>query len=287
MKGVTTTRLSYKADPEKADPRWKDIMSVGVPTDKWDREYEMDANAGMGLSIYGREYRPEKHERPLTPSGLVPMGHGWDFGHGWPATVWVQRTAFNGVRILASMFGQDMQLRLFAPRAIAFEINVLGGPFQNRRDYVDPAGSAEKDDGMQSVAVLRDFGYAPRWRGSKYTERHEYVSQLLKTDQEDGEPMFLIDPRHNVELCQGFRALYRRTKSGDPERNHPVIDLMNALEYYLVNTKTGVARRPPSPPNLALINEVSGYGPWGLATAREGSSGRLIVDAVGGTSRYA
>lgn len=266
MKGVDVLRVHYTADPEKADPRWAEVMKAGYPSDKWAREFEMNAHAGLGLAIYGREYKADKHERILSPSPLVPMGHGWDFGRGWPAKVWVQRTMFNGVRVLASRWGQDIQLRPFAEQAIAFEINQLGGPFDNRRDYVDPAGSQPKDDGMKSVEVLREFGWLPRWRGSEYTERHEYLSRLLLQEQPDGEPMFLIDPRRNPELCDAFRARYRRDKSGAPVREHPFIDLMNALEYYLVNTKTPPRPRTAMQPNLSEINPISGYGNWGMAS---------------------
>jgi len=216
----------------------------------------------------------------------APMGHGWDFGAGWPATVWVQRTAFNGVRVLAELAGQDTQLRPFAAKAVAYEINALGGPFEHRRDYCDPAGNQPKDDGMKSIEVLREFGYAPRWRGSEYSERHEYLSRLLLQNQEDGEPMFLIDPTRCPLLCQAFRARYRRTKSGEPEREHPFIDVMNALEYYLVNTKTPNGRRPQPAPDLSMINEVSGYGDWGRASARIEGESRLRVDPLGVTADW-
>ncbi len=252
-------RVHYTSDPAKADPRWIEHAKTDVPTDQWAREMEMNAEAGLGLSIYGREYKPEIHERPLAPNPNLPMGHGWDFGHGWPAHVWVQRTAYNGVRILASKFSQDSKLRLFIPQVIAFEINVLGQLWESRRDYCDPAGNQPKDDGLKSVDVLREFGLRPHWRGSEYTERHEHIARLLLTNQEDGEPMLLIDPRYNVELCQGFRATYKRDKAGDPERIHPVIDLMNALEYYLMNTKAP-SRRVGAPQALPMLNPVSGYG---------------------------
>lgn len=258
MRGVDILRIHYSADPAKADPRWIEHAKTDVPVDQWAREMEMNAEAGLGLSIYGREYRPGIHERPLRPAAFLPMGHGTDFGKGWPAHVWVQRTPYNGVRVLAELYGEDIQLRPFLERVVAHEINVLGGPFQNRRDYVDPAGNQPKDDGLKSVEVMKEFGWAPRWRGSEYSERHEYVSRLLLGNQEDGEPMFLIDPMRCPKLCAAFRAHYRRMKSGQPEREHPFIDLMNALEYYLVNTKAPVRRSGTQA--LPTLNPVSGYG---------------------------
>jgi hypothetical protein len=259
MKGIEVLRIHYTADPAKNDPRWIEHAKTDVPADQWAREMEMDAQAGLGMSIYGREYKPAKHERRLAIHPGAPMGHGWDFGYGCPATVWVQRTQFNGVRVIAEMAGKDTNLRPFAERALALEINALGGPYQNRRDYVDPAGNQPKDDGMKSIEVLRDFGYRPVWRGSEYKERHEYVSNLLLRDQEDGDPMFLIDPDRCPQLCAAFRAHYRRMKNGDPEREHPYIDLMNAFEYYIVNTKAPSHRMGASQA-LPLLNPISGYG---------------------------
>lgn len=258
MKGIEVLRIGYRADPVKDNPAWIEHAKADVPADQWAREMEMDAHAGLGLSIYGREYKPEKHERALRPHPVSPMLHGTDFGLGCPAHVWIQRTAHNGVRVLASMFRSDMQLRPFLEQCIAYEINTLGGPYPNRRDYVDPAGNQGKDDGMKSVEVMRDFGYTPRWRGSEYVERHEYVSNLLLREQEDGEPMFLIDPRYNVELCQAFRALYRRDKRGAPERTHPTCDLMNAFEYVMVNTKA--PKRNMTAQVLPRLDPISGYG---------------------------
>lgn len=259
MKGVEVLRIGFRADPVKADPRWIEHAKTDVPVDQWAREMEMDAHAGLGLSIFGREYRPETHERALTPDGRLPMGHGTDFGKGWPAHVWVQRTPLNGVRVLAELFAQDIQLRPFCERLVAHEINVLGGPYENRRDFVDPAGNQPKDDGLKSVEVMREFGWTPRWRGSEYTERHEYISRLLLGTQEDGDPMFLIDPRRCPKLCEAMRSRYRRLKNGEPEREHPFIDLMNALQYYLVGTKAPL-RRAGGPQALPMLNPVSGYG---------------------------
>lgn len=269
VNGIEVIRVHYTADPEKQSPEWKAHMQAGYPADKWAREFEMDAHAGLGLSIYGREYRPATHERPLTIDPNLPVLHGWDFGEGWPAHVWCQRTRMNGLRILASLWREHMQLRPFAEETVAFECNVLGGPFP-RRDFADPAGNQPKDDGMKSVEVLREFGWAPRWRGSEYTERHEAMSRLLLSSQPDGEPMLLIDPRQNADLCEAFRSRYRREKHGAPAREHPYIDLMNALEYVLVNTKTPPRPRLQARPDLSSINHVSGYGAWGRLPLAQG-----------------
>lgn len=264
MRGVSVIRLGYHADPEKADPAWKAAMQTGVSHDVWEREFEGNAHAGLGLAIYGREYRRDVHERPLAIDPMLPVLHGWDFGHGCPAHVWAQRTRYNGLRVIASLTRRDVLLRAFAEEGVAFEINVLGGPFQNRRDFVDPAGNQPKDDGMKSVEVLREFGWSPRWRGSEYAERHEAMGRLLTTTQpDDGAPMFLIDPQRNADLCEAFRSRYRRDKRGEPERTHPFCDLMNALEYVLVNTKAPPRASMTGRPNLAQINPVSGYGAWG------------------------
>lgn len=258
MKGIEVLRIHYTADPAKADPRWVEHAKIDVPRDQWAREMDMDAAAGLGMAIYGREYKPEIHEKPLAIDPRLPMGHGWDFGAGWPATVWVQRTMLNGVRVLAEMYGQDIQLRPFVARVIGHEINLLGGPFHSRRDYCDPAGNQPKDDGMKSVEILREPGWSPQWRGSEYSERHNYVSRLLMSNQEDGEPEFLIDPIRCPKLVEAFRARYRRAKDGNPDRTErPQIDLMNALEYYLMGTKAPARR---STQVLPIINPISGYG---------------------------
>src|SRR5262249_37012416 len=105
--------------------------------------------------------------------------------------------------------------------------------------------------------------------------------------QEDGAPMFLIDPQRCPKLCEAFRARYRRAKNGAPDRTErPHIDLMNALEYYLVNTKTGVARRGQPAPDLSHINEVSGYGPWGQLGTVVGVATPQQIDAAGATSGW-
>ena len=259
VRGVTILRIPYQADPEKADPRWAAAMKPGYSEAAWAREMEMDAHTGLGQAVFGRAYRRETHERPLSVDPMLPLLHGWDFGEGWPAHVWAQRTRHWGLRVLASLHREHTMLRSFVEQTIAHELHALGDLYANRRDFVDPAGNQKKDDGLKSIEVLRTFGYAPKWRGSEYVERHEATDGLLRETQEDGAPKFLIDPARNPELCEAFRSRYRMREDGkEPVREHPFIDVMNALQYLIVNTKP--PKRPSAPPPQYVFNPVTGYG---------------------------
>lgn len=256
--GVTVVSLHYTADPAKADPRWRDDARAGYPPDKWEREMEMNVHAGARTAIFGKRYRPDKHERPLTPDSALPMRLAFDFGEGWPACVWFQRTRLLGLRVLASMHGEHIQLRPFLERVLAFELTTWGDIFQARRVYCDPAGNQPKDDGMKSVEVLREFGWSPRWRGSRVEEGIEEIDRLMREDQDDGEPRYLIDPRFNVLLIEAHRSAYRRDVQGKPERGHPHVDLEDAHRYGVINTK--LPERPPQRPPAHYVDPISGYG---------------------------
>lgn len=255
LPGVTVLRVHYSADPEKATPEWLAQQKIGYPEDKWQREMEMNAHAGLGTAIFGPVFDPARHVALIEPIREWPMRHAWDFGQVAPAHVWFQRTPTNGVRIYAARVGHDVLLRAFAESMLAFEINVWGDLFHNRRDYCDPSGNTAKDDGMKSVEILQSFGWRPRWRGSRRQEGEDAIETLLRTHGQ-----FVIDPRWCPELIEAFRFRYRRDeKTGEPVREHPFIDLMDALRYGIIGTKTP-ERRAAVVNYQQYLNPVSGYG---------------------------
>jgi len=258
IKGLSVARLHYTADPEKATPEWKAYAKAGQSEAKFQREYEMDPRAGALTAVFREAYRPSDHERALDPHGMRVF-HSFDFGRGFPVRVWFSRTAYNGLRVYASMYGQSISLRSFCEQTIAFEVNTWGEVISGERCFCDPAGNQHKDDGLKSIEVLRTFGWLPRWRGSRIEEGIEALSALMLSTQPDGAPAFLVDPRYNSDLCAALRGAYKRNRQGAPEHLHPHGDLVDALRYGAINTmpRKG-ARRPQEPPFYR--NPISGYG---------------------------
>lgn len=284
MKGISVVRLHYTADPTKATPEWLARQQVGYAPDRWAREMEMDAQAGSQAAIFRKEYHPTKHERALAPPPDRSLLHGWDFGKGFPAHVWGGRTQYGGLRVYGSAFGRNIQLAPFVAQCVATEVE-RWGLHQNRRDYCDPAGNQEKDDGRKSVEVLRNYGYRPVWRGSGIEERIRLFSTLLLQDQLDGEPMVLLDPRYNRELIEAIRSEYKRGAGDQPERIHPYIDLVDALMYLVINTQTFHQKRSVRPPDLSQVSDVSGYGAWTRRPETGGSEGMPYWMAGAGDER--
>lgn len=255
--GISITRLHFTADPEKATPDWERYARTGISDAKFEREFNMNARAGALTAIFRHAYRPHDHERPLDPRGAQLL-HSFDFGRGFPARVWFSRTSWNGVRIYASMVGASLPLRAFCQQTIAFEVNTWGDVLSGPRCFCDPAGNQHKDDGMKSVEVLREFGWQPRWRGSRIEDGIEVLSALMLATQPDGEPAFLVDPRYNPTLCLALGGGYKRNKSGLPEHQHPEGDVVDALRYGVINTVPPKVVRPAQPP--LAVDPVSGYG---------------------------
>ena len=258
VKGLSVSRIHFSADPEKATEAWQQYAREGQSEAKWNREMEMDARAGALTAVFRQEYRPDTHERHLVAPRGYPLLHAWDFGKGFPARVWFGRTPSNGLRVYASLVGENVQLRPFAQSTVAHEVHLWGELRSSNLCYADPAGNQDKDDGKKSVEVLREFGWAPRWRGSRIEEGIEELSRLMLSTQPDGTPMFLIDPRQNATLCAALRGEYSRGASGEPERRHPFIDAMDALRYAVINTKP--APRPKREQPRVHFNPESGYG---------------------------
>lgn len=260
--GITVLRVPYTADPEKAAPEWAAKQKRGYPTNAWAKEMEMDARAGSGVAVFQGEYVPAKHERPLQRDPTRVLRTTFDFGSAFPARVWFQRTAHAGLRILASHVGHNVQLRPFLAETIGLELDMFGDLVSPQLCYCDPAGNQPKDDGLKSVEILREHGFAPKWCGSTITEGLRAISDLLVTSQPDGEEMFAIDPRHNAVLCQGLRSHYKRGADGAPLRVHPWIDAVDALRYGVLNTTARrLARSQQSQMrDLRVVNPVTGYG---------------------------
>ena len=259
MKGVRVISLHYSADAEKAAPEWKARAQVGYPPTKWEREMELNAHAGALTAVFRLAYRADTHLRALEPDPGLPLRHGWDFGKGFPACVWFQRTRDNGLRVFGSLVGEAVQLRSFVERTLGFTLERFGDLWPNRRDYCDPAGNQDKDDGLKSVEVLRSFGWSPKWVGGLVQPGLEALERLMTLTLPSGDPAFLVDPRWNRVLIEALEGRYYRKASGEIAREHPWIDAMDALRYGVMCTKT--PDRPRQRPGRPFpVNEVSGYG---------------------------
>lgn len=255
--GLSVARLHFKSDPEKASPEYEAYARAGQSSVKFEREMNMNPRAGALTAVFRHAYRPQDHERPLNPHGQRLL-HSFDFGRGFPARVWFSRTMWGGVRVYASMVGENIPLRSFLNQTIAFEVNTWGEILSGERCFCDPAGNQNKDDGLKSVEILKEFGWLPRWRGSRIEDGIETLAALMTTTQADGEPSFLVDPRLNARLCLALGGDYKRNKAGEPEHEHDASDLVDALRYGVINTAPARTRRPPAPP--LAVDPVSGYG---------------------------
>ena len=91
-RGWLVVEIDYRADPRKRDPEWRAQMIRTLGEARFRREILHDWTIGTGMAYYpefserGRRY----YVREMTQLMDGPVYRGLDFGHRYPACVWLQ-----------------------------------------------------------------------------------------------------------------------------------------------------------------------------------------------------
>jgi hypothetical protein len=211
--------LHYSADSKK-DPntvigrKWVDDAKQGMPTDGWDREYEINWASGAGKPVYS-DYNA-RQAVPLKWRSEFVIHRGWDRGFYRPACHWSCldecKTAKRWLW-LHEKLGMDMSVRDFI--AECMEITVAKFPDALIIDWFPPdtktpSDMAEKDDNKSfwDVAV-NEFNLAPRIVRMGLMDRINIIRRrmLLRADGEFG---LLVD-KNNCPICvEALQGGYHR-----------------------------------------------------------------------------
>jgi hypothetical protein len=118
----------------------------------------------VGEPVYAGAFIRVAHERPCHYNPLVPLDEAIDFGKHHPCVVWRQETPLGQTLYLGGLFGQDLYLEDFLPLVRQYRDRWFPSPVEVRT-CCDPAGAADNSHGVRDngVAVLKDYGFAPRW----------------------------------------------------------------------------------------------------------------------------
>jgi hypothetical protein len=210
LQGFQVVKLHYSADPEK-DQAWVERTKPDYPSETWAREFELDPVGHIGnYPVFG-DYKKQLHENPnLTyNSANKIIIRGWDFGKVHPCVECIQ---IDGVKknVLLEVAGDNIQLEGFIQQVFAAcQIHFPGANFI---DWVDATGKNEKDSGLPSIKVMRQFGLKPKWRMQAIEEGVTYMAQEISSIA-NGRPRFQVHPRCK-QLCEALRGGYQRNKHG-------------------------------------------------------------------------
>lgn len=238
LEGFQVMRLHYSADPEK-DAKWAAKAKQEYPYELWEREFELKPVGHAGnYPVYG-DYKKILHESTKLTyyAGLRNVIRGWDFGKVHPCVIYIQP---DGARknIVGEVYGNNIYLPQFVEEVLAYsQLNFPGAQFF---DWVDATGKNERDNGLPSVQILRNFNLKPRWRMQDIEEGIRYIQHDLITFSQ-GRPQFMLNPQKAPHLAAAMREGYCRAQKTsltikDGTHDHPA----DALRYGYSGLVTGL-----------------------------------------------
>lgn len=244
MEGFSVVRLHYSADPEKDQP-WADRIRKELPTEDWLREYELiSTGRDKDHPVYS-DWKRDLHERTLKYDPRHPViFRGWDFGKVHPACVWLQVSGPE-INILHEVLGTEIQLEQFAQEVIAKSQMWFPGATRYI-DWVDPHGTAEKDDGRPSIQVLKDCGIFPRHKLLDVEEGVLILGKQLIRIVPGGRPALCADPKQCPILSEAMRGGYKRNPRGKIIKDgwfEHIADALRYVVYGIVKAQGGVGNK--------------------------------------------
>ncbi len=238
--GFQVLRLHYSADPEKFTPEHIKKLKADTPSEDWEREFELKPVGHMGnYPVYG-DYKKSLHESSSLQYNpvLKDVIRGWDFGKVHPVVVFIQ---VDGLKkdVIGEVYGTQIYLPQFCQQVLEYsQKNFPGAKFT---DWVDATGKNERDNGLSSVAVLRQYGIKPKWRMQDIEEGVDLIKHELIRIVE-GRPQLMFNPVKAPRLCDAMRGGYQRDKKGKVIKDGTHDHAPDAFRYAMSGILTGVAR---------------------------------------------
>jgi hypothetical protein len=240
LSGFNIVKLHYSADPEK-DAAWANKTKAEYATDVWNREFELQAVGHAGnYPVFG-DYKKHIHESKTLgyDSKVKLIVRGWDFGKVHPCVEFLQ---INGLlkNFIGEVYGTNIFLPQFTAEVIAYsKVHFPGAQFV---DWVDATGKNERDNGLPSIQVLRNYGLEPRWRMQDIEEGIGYIQHELITFSQ-GRPQIMINPEKCPNLVASWRNGYKRDKHGKPIKDGTFDHAADAARYAVSGVVTGTGLR--------------------------------------------
>lgn len=223
--GFQILRLHYSADPDK-DEAWVKEAKKDMDSETWEREMELKPVGHDGnYPVFG-DYKKTRHESTsiiYDNSNKNPIIRGWDFGKVHPCVEYIQ---FKGLEknVIGECYGNNIYLADFIQEVFSYsQINFQGATFI---DWVDATGKNERDNGLPSIKVMRQYGLEPKWRMQDIEEGIEKIQKELVRSTSTGRPYLMFNPKECPHLCAAMRGGYQRDKHGKPIKDgthdHPI-----------------------------------------------------------------
>ena len=239
-------RIHYTANPDKNTPEWIAKAKRSMPTDKWEREMEINFSRSEGTPVF-LDFSEALHCKPLQFNPYKPLLRGWDFGRNRPRVVIAQRDNSDRLCILREISATNVVIQTFAPKVIAIcneefkAVPVSEGKSSVQiawEDYADPSGYHLNDkDEKCSIEILNALGIYPQARENSVERGISIISYLLLR-RSDGTPGLYLDDRYCPLLKEAFMGGYVRDVDGKPVKDLVYEDVMDALKYIVLNCFT-------------------------------------------------
>jgi len=240
--GFYIFRLHYTADPKKRSPEWKAKESQGIPTNDWNREYEIDFASFTGKPVFLNDYDDNRMCRKVQIDPKAPLLRSWDFGFHHPAVCWGQFHEGVQLRILQSDMGDDIDFRLYVRRVLTLTSQWFPG--RQVLDCCDRAGAFKSTTvGEEETRILTsEFGIVPRYRYFRVPYTLDLMRKLMKGTHKH-EPCFIVnDTESNFLLREALKGGYHyaEPKHDHPEKEEPFQDgyyenIVDPVRYLVAN----------------------------------------------------
>ena len=223
--GFQILKLHYSADPEK-DAKWAEEAKKTVDSETWEREFELKPVGHDGnYPVFG-DYKKARHESTsivYNKNNKSPIIRGWDFGKVHPCVEFLQVDGLEK-NVIGECYGNNIYLPDFIQQVFAY--SQIECPEAVFVDWVDATGKNERDNGLPSVKIMRQYGLEPKWRMQDIEEGVQKIQQELVISTASGRPRLMFNPVKCPHLCAAMGGGYQRDKHGKPIKDgthdHPV-----------------------------------------------------------------
>jgi hypothetical protein len=243
--GWHTLRIHYTAHPDKANPNWVVKAKAAMPTDRWEREMEINFLRAEGTPVFS-DFSDTTHIKLLQFNPYRPLLRGWDFGRNRPRVVIAQRDTQDRLCILREITATNVVVQTFVQKVLSIcneEYRPLSRDVNSDvpvvwEDYADPAGYQKSDKDVRcSIEVLNGFGIYPIAKEHSIERGINIIAYLL-LKRKDGTPGLYLNSVNCELLKEAFMGGYVRGEDGKPIKDMIYEDVMDALRYIVLNCFT-------------------------------------------------
>jgi hypothetical protein len=240
--GWRVMRIHYTANPLKRDKTWIDKARKSMPTDRWEREMEINFSRTEGTPVF-QDFNDKVHIKSLEVNPYKPILRGWDFGRNRPRVVLAQKDNEDRLCVLREIVMTNVIATVFVQKVLS----ICGTEYKSMprsdgslvpiiyEDYADPSGYFKSDkDEKCTIEILNAYGIYPLAKENSIERGINIISNLLLL-RKDNKPGLYINHRNCTLLTEAFMGGYVRATDGKPVKDLIYEDVMDALKYIVLN----------------------------------------------------